>query len=411
MKIIAHREKPFPEDLEGKLNALLNVVNSELKSVTLLHLNDIPADQSEIKRRIRKTVGGGFYLPTITCIGDYCRRSLFPFGMVAAEEMLRETDETVHVGYKLTNAGKIYGLPIVAHTLDFVLQKGKSMFEVLGSTQATTKERAPYSRVRILEEIRDRPLREMDLMNKLELPQGSINAHLKALEKADMLWFDSVGEGKKGHGFIKYEWIMGNKNTAVKTVGEFKTLTQRVAKVLQEKGQSDAQEIARITGYKMPCNITSVLSHLARQGFAERVGGWRGAEKLSNIVITDNGRYFVDNYIARVRNALGDWNALRELQQGVLTLQKSEEFASVIRGAISNYRAISPTINRKSQEEIAQGILSYLKQNPGMRPVELAVGLNRRVSGLSKMYLIPLTNSGFLRREKHGKEVRYYLSK
>ena len=55
MRVIEHRENPFPEDLEGRLNAILNVVNTELKALTLLHLDDTPRSGQEIKARVRET--------------------------------------------------------------------------------------------------------------------------------------------------------------------------------------------------------------------------------------------------------------------------------------------------------------------------------------------------------------------
>ena len=48
-------EKKFPDDLEGRMSSVLNAVNTELKTVTLLHLDDRPADGIEIRDRIRDT--------------------------------------------------------------------------------------------------------------------------------------------------------------------------------------------------------------------------------------------------------------------------------------------------------------------------------------------------------------------
>lgn len=48
MEVLSHEEKPFPpvEDLEGRLNAVFNIVNTELKSATMLVLDDNPAEAS-----------------------------------------------------------------------------------------------------------------------------------------------------------------------------------------------------------------------------------------------------------------------------------------------------------------------------------------------------------------------------
>jgi len=63
-------EKEFPDDLEGRMSSVLNAVNTELKTVTLLHLDDRPADHIEIRDRIKDTRGVG-YLPKAHLFGSY----------------------------------------------------------------------------------------------------------------------------------------------------------------------------------------------------------------------------------------------------------------------------------------------------------------------------------------------------
>ena len=78
MEILEERENPFPDDLEGRLNAITNVVNTELKASALLHLDDRYVDRIEIRSRLRDTVGNGVYLPQYTVFGGYCSKSLLP---------------------------------------------------------------------------------------------------------------------------------------------------------------------------------------------------------------------------------------------------------------------------------------------------------------------------------------------
>lgn len=47
--------RPFPEDIEGRLNTVLNVVNNGLKSVSFLHLDDVSAESGTIKKRVRQS--------------------------------------------------------------------------------------------------------------------------------------------------------------------------------------------------------------------------------------------------------------------------------------------------------------------------------------------------------------------
>ena len=51
------KKNPFPNDLEGRLDALLSIVNTEFKSLTLLHLDTEHAlTKDEIRTRLKKTL-------------------------------------------------------------------------------------------------------------------------------------------------------------------------------------------------------------------------------------------------------------------------------------------------------------------------------------------------------------------
>src|SRR3989338_6522961 len=89
-------EKSFPEDLEGRLSSVLNSINTELKSVTLLHLDDKPADYSEIKSRVRETIGEG-YLPQSFTFQAY-GKTLYDIALVAKETVLKDDGEVVSIG-------------------------------------------------------------------------------------------------------------------------------------------------------------------------------------------------------------------------------------------------------------------------------------------------------------------------
>jgi hypothetical protein len=140
MTTIEHKENPFPADLEGRLNAILNVTNLELKTITFLHLDSRAASRTELKARVRRTTGQGIYLPSnFEC---YCRKSLYPIGCVAEERVLEETDNTISSGYSLTEAGRKYGLPIAAFSLAYAVDNNQSLFSILGSTNSPRSRRS-----------------------------------------------------------------------------------------------------------------------------------------------------------------------------------------------------------------------------------------------------------------------------
>ena len=131
MEILEHHERPFPQDSDGRLGAFLNVVNTEFKLVTYLHLDDSPADGSEIRARIKKTIGRGAYFPQERCIEDYGHHTLFPIGLVAEERALFGEGREARC-YRLTEAGRLYK-PLAALTLDYVVETNRSLFKILGN--------------------------------------------------------------------------------------------------------------------------------------------------------------------------------------------------------------------------------------------------------------------------------------
>ena len=76
-------EKKFPDDLEGRLNALTSAVNTSLKTVTLLHLDDSPVEAEEIRNRVRESAGKG-YLPSRKSFESY-GNTLHDIALVAKE--------------------------------------------------------------------------------------------------------------------------------------------------------------------------------------------------------------------------------------------------------------------------------------------------------------------------------------
>ena len=134
-------EKPFPEKLEDRMAIVANGVNTELKAVTLLHLDDVPTEAGVIRARIMETIGGG-YLPHSAAFRAY-GTTLHKIALVAKETVARDTGEGEYVGYSLTEAGKKYGVPASVFSLRYAVEHEMSMFQVLGPTNSKGKSRAP----------------------------------------------------------------------------------------------------------------------------------------------------------------------------------------------------------------------------------------------------------------------------
>ncbi|MEK6935018.1 MAG: hypothetical protein AABW46_04015 [Nanoarchaeota archaeon] len=405
MRVIEHRENPFPEDLEGRLNAILNVVNTELKALTLLHLDDTPRSGQEIKARVRETVGKGIYLPRYDAFSDYCHKTLFPIGTVAEKDVIYEDSERIVTGYKLTEAGKKYGMPIVAFTLDYIARNRISMYNILGSTQSYGKSRSPFNRTKILDLLRTGVLREVDLAKMLDLNKIPILQHLKSLKKIGFIQYDSVGELSKGSkGIFIYQWLEGKKVTEVVAVDKKPILTRKVAEKLKELKESDRNQLAGLLEYNR-WNVSTILSGLERQGIVKSKK-WKGGELLSEASLLDKGKRFVDDHLEKVKDALSEGPALEEmhslLEQLINDPDKLSEYSRI---AIEEYKKVSPAINKKPLEETNEKILDFVRKNPGVRPVEIKTILSLPYHNLSS-----LVKSGELRKVKEGRVTKYYVN-
>ncbi|MBI2667606.1 ArsR family transcriptional regulator [Candidatus Woesearchaeota archaeon] len=407
MEVLDHREKEFPKDLEGRLNAVLNVVNTEFKTLTLLHLDDYPASCSEIKSRIRENVGVQIYLPHESSFGKYCNQSLFPIGTVAEEDIVYE-DKRIITSYKLTEAGKKYGRPIAAFTLDYGFKNDLSMLSILGVTHSNREKRSPSSRIKILEKLREGDLRVTDLMMALNLEDSTISLALNTFNKIGFVNFDSFGE-TFGKGRFKYIWIEDKDYNKLVPLYRYSKLTYKIAEKLKELGKSDCHELSISLGNIHINMISSILSHLEKHGFTRREDiRWKAGKVLSKIALLDKGKKFLDNYIYLIKDVLNDGIRLKEMnslhEKLVLDVDRLRKYSIK---AVNNYKRISPHVNQKPVEETQEKIIKYLKINPGKRACEIKKDIS--LKNLHS-YLTPLFNLGKVTKTRDGKVVRYYVN-
>ncbi len=397
-------EKSFPNNLEDRLAIIANAVNTELKNVTLLHLDDVPKEAPEIKARIRETIGRG-YLPHVETFRAY-GNTLHDIALVAKKTITRDTGEIECIGYSLTEAGKTYGLPSAVLSLRYAVDNKISMFQILGSTISSGDSRAPYNRIKILGELRNsEELREIDLVEALDLNNRAVNQHLGALAKIGFVKFDSIGAKSKGK--YKFQWINGKFSDKVKTVKKRSSLTKRIAEYLANNTHPfDRNELSGVLKYKYLKHVSTVLYGLEKQGRVRRIFPWRARELLSRTRILDNGRKFYDKWYLPLIELLSD-RELEVSKQEQETFRESQEYANYIRRGIGLYRRVSPMINKKSPEERIEGIKTLLRNKPGgMTTREIA-----DILGISTMSALQYFHqlSKEIRTEKEGNEVRYFL--
>jgi len=409
IEILEERENPFPDDVEGRLNAILNVVNTELKTLTLLHLDDRYANESEIKSRLRDTVGNGTYLPSNGSFGNYCLKSLFPIGAVAQGDIrITNARGPRHfAGYRLTEAGRKYGRPIAAFTLDYVSRTGMSMFEILRSTVSPGKTRAPLNRVKILKILESEgELRQADLVDFLNLdyftPIGVIS-----LSEIGFINCESVGERRKNAHFVSYGWVHGKRSEEARTVASQVSLTKNIAEALFTSGELNRGEILQLLDNPHNPSVSSVISGLKEQGLVRIVSKW-SVKEMSRIRLLEPGKRFLVEYIEPIEDSLQDGLFLSQTQEFYDSLVNDEQrFTDVSITGVESYRKVSPNIYKRPKEETNRRIIIYLIEKPGSRQKEIFRGLN--LSSNPGTYLTPLIKLGILRKEKEGAAVRYFV--
>ncbi|MBS3081027.1 HTH domain-containing protein [Candidatus Pacearchaeota archaeon] len=396
-------EKPFPSKLEDRLASVANAINTELKIATLLHLDDTPREASEIRQRVRETIERG-YLPKTETFMAY-GNTLHDIALVAKETVVRDTGEVAHVGYSLTEAGKRYGLPASAISLEYSVGNDISLFQILGSTASKGDSRAPDNRMKILEELRKkRELREADLTDVIGLNSYYvIQGHLIALAKIGFIAYESIGAKSKGK--FTYGWIRGRSPNDVRTIVGHATLTRRIVDYLAHHDTAiDCNTLSEVLEYKYPNIISQILSGLEKQGFVKRASPWISREIKSSVRILDKGKEFHDEIYLQLVELLSD-HSLDGYQEKVLAFRESEQFSDNIIGGIELYRSVSPNINRKSSSERKEQIKHLIINNHGLTSGEIAEKLHISTASAYE-YITQLSG---IRKEKEEHEIRYYI--
>lgn len=353
---IVAKEKPFPDDLEGRLNAILNVINGEYKALALLHLDTEHTIGGEgLRTRICRTLGTDFYIPHAKAIGSYCNLSLYPIGTVAKEVILSEGDITLQTGYKLTKAGLKYGLPISAFALHWAASNNKSLCEVLGSTQSSGDSRAPFNRIKILERFssKDDLLKESDFVKTLDIFPVAVRTHLVNLRKIGFIDFQSIGKNRdpeRRSGF--YEFV--HSDAPLPSIERTRTtLIEDVYNVLRTLKEADYIKVCEFLKIERSKeNVSRILKRLEREGHARKIGKWKVHEYFSKVKLLDEGARFVNSFIESIRESLSNERNLEELSNEFLAPLTNNPllFREIARNSTSLYQSASSHIKSKDRE-------------------------------------------------------------
>jgi len=403
-------EHPFPDYLEGRMNAILSTVNTELKCVTLLHLDDRTINEGDIRKRIQESVGKEQYLPHAVTIGKYCGGTFVQVGLVARQEIIGDQGDVEEIGYSRTIAGKRYAQPLAAYALRWAVENRMSLYTVLGQVTSCGKSRAPMNAVLILKELEKRKgkSRVSDLVGSTTLGGPGVRTRLTALKNAGFVDYESIGYGETG--YVKYRWTDIRKINEIETVAEQPALTENIAKELANCRLADAYKLKEKIGYNGKiCNVANVLSGLRRQQAVEPIR-WEGGIR-SEVTLTESGTHFLANFIGKLELVLSDeTSVLRDIEAATdfLSSDKAAKKRYACE-AIELYRKVSPQINARSRSEVNERIKVCVAQNPGITAAEIKKELDLKINTVIG-YLKELADNGTIRTEEVHKEskLRYF---
>ncbi|MBS3073612.1 hypothetical protein J4465_02360 [Candidatus Pacearchaeota archaeon] len=399
----------FPEESEARLEAILNSFNAELKTATFLFLEDSPKSGFSFRDDVSEVVLTDKQLnPQV--FTAYCQRSLVPRGM-AYETVINRARKfpASAFGYSITEAGKKYGQPIAALTLDYVVKNNISMFSILGSANTNGKTNSPLNRVKILKKANEGTFRDSDLSQEVNwgISSNISKNHLIPLSKIDFIKTESCGE--LNGPLTTYFWIPGKDPEKVKVIDGYLTKARIIAAKIKEIETSDNFKLAETVNLR-PQEIKKILNGLEKQGFIKSKGRWTDERKSENVLLI-KGKKFLDEYVSRVENCLADGPVLGELTEFYNYLKNTNDgqlMKDYLNKSTQLYIEASPHLNYRSSLKVQEEIIKCLKANPnGLRYNRLSENVSLRHVTFPLRELI---SAGIVRKEGKSKEVRYYLN-
>jgi hypothetical protein len=397
-------KQEFPTNPEDRFEALFAAIgNSEAKMLTLLSLSRQLITKGDLHGEFVR-LSEGVWRTDNKLQANYCQYTLAPIGLVAEELFVRVGTQDKVVGFKITEAGYEYGVPIAAYLLSKSHELPHPFLTIFGPTSTSGgKTRSVTNRANILEYLdsQDEPVREVDVVNVLGIDQGKTGARLTHLSNLGLIEYSSVNSEERGK--IKYFLEKEAKRESVAIVSAYTNLTQEVADIVFETGEVDSNSVyERLRGQHpnakekgLRQQLSKILSGLEKQGILRR-GIFKAGEVQSQARITEEGRRVVRDIIEPVKRALSGDEELLEAWRHIRWQQYAKE-------AVARYRESSGYANSRSREEKTGEVLALILQNPGIRPGEIIEQL-----GYFPMKMLhDLLEAGRISREIEGKAARY----
>lgn len=357
---IKTRESLSSEQLSGLLSA---VGNHEAKALLLASMTPGTVYSSTDLDRIFELRQGKYSVWKMKVVPfySYCRRSFAPAGLV--DVALR--DENLEASrYAATPYGADLGVALAGHLLAYSEKNPDiSLSRVFGHSS--------FIRFRIFQELLSGtlPMREADLVKKLNKTPHLIGDHLRALRRNGIISYDSTHIDEP---YARFRLISDRPDEPPPAWMRNVTFTNEIYRIVIENPvmELNADTILPLLVYRNPSlmrneadkrrRIAAVLSHLEKHGYIKRLKF--GFYQQSEINLTEEQRSRLGPLVGIIE---------RFLTQDPQFLAKGRSEAYQIAGDQRRFSALlqkaretSANANEASSAETMKQIITILYSNP-----------------------------------------------
>ncbi len=418
----SRQEVKFPAALEGRMEAILASLNSAPKAAVLLLLSESLIDTASLNKAYVDTASGSQMPIKRDMAESYCRDSLCRIGLVSEEVAIDYFGQEKSVGFKLTRAGEIFGLPAAALVLDFETSHNFSVYPVLGQSMlARGEHRAPITRAKTIKSLAKGERRQIDICLELGINHERARSSLIALRNAGVVEYTSftpqTGENQVSFSINKEDAVEANQ---VRGKREFTDAVIGAARTLDQQGlpitQAAVFELVQGAGgaateKNVRTLISQTLTDLAdRQHFLTRIQ-FKGREIYSSIKLTDKGKTIAIEFLAPLEDLLTDTGSetLKRVRDQILSKVLANTQGYAVRG-IDLYYPYSRSFSASNQDKVRLTVESVLSRQRGAGITSQQLGKNLKLGELkTRRILLSMIESGKAKRKLRNGVFYYFV--
>ena len=369
------------------LQDILSAVNTELKSATLLLLDDLPKTIGDFYTEYKSFKSS--WQPAHDTFGSFCEHNFVPLGFAI------KTRKNDAKAWQLSGLGKEYATPAAKLSLETAVKMHQSLYEILGSVNTPSGVTSPMNRIRILEALAEsgKELREADIEKLTGITQANLATHLPALSEAKVIEYTFL----KGKGHVIYDWIGTDSENLTSNKNLFsKRNVENVAKIIREKPSSYVSISRKLKRRKTPLSkytIQQMLTYFKSQNYIAPVDF--AVTKQSKAIINERGLRFVNEYVKPLRKFIDEDIALD------ICFKKN-----YVAYAIDLYKPHSRSRNQRLLEHYHDFLTVYEQDKKSLSPTDFSknfsISQHSAIVCLNKLY-----QQGFLSKSQSGKSVYY----